>query len=798
MVFIQDLKLALRNFVRKPAFSFMVVAMLALGIAGNAAIFSLFNGMFLRPLPAREPDRLVDIDETAPRWKLKFVSVAYPDFVAWRRDSRTFDGMAVYQRRSFNLSGHGQAQRIRGAAVTHEFATVLGLRPLMGRDLRPEEDRPGGTKVALLGYDLWRSQFSGDAKIMGQILQLDEQPYHIVGVLPREAMFPAEADIWVPLAADPNEGNGWYLSGIGRLKHGVTIEQARADLMRVHKALIPTRDVNQITSPVMAPIRERILGDFRIVTTILLGAVAIVLVIACVNVAGLMMVRASARGREIAIRTAMGAGRARIIRQLLTESLLLAVTASVLGVLLGAAGLRALLSLVPDNLPRWLTFSLDARFVTFCAIITGAAAALFGLVPAMQAAKADTRACLQEAAPRTTLSRARRKGLSVLVVGEIALALVLLISAGLLVQAFQKLMKVDPGFRAENVVTYGISLPGAKYAKADQRIAFYDELLRRLRAIPGVQFAGACTAPPLSGHWGNFFKVEGARPLAPNEQDPVVLQRVATPGYLEAIGVSFIAGRPFTDADGQNGKHAVIVNESFAKRFWPNMNPIGKRVSHRGPKSNWMDVVGVTRDIKHYGLDQEMRPGLYIAHRTNPVGGMYIVMRGSIDARSLVAPAREILSKLDPDLPMYQIMTMTEKMQRSLWARRAYSWMLGAFAAVALILAAAGIYGVISYAVSQRTHEIGIRMALGANPRQVLGQVLGQGLTLAVIGVALGVVVAVCATRLLESILLGVSARDPITYTIVALGVITVAVLANLVPARRAAAVDPMRALRFE
>jgi putative ABC transport system permease protein len=774
--------------------------MLALGIAGNAAIFSIFNGLVLRPFPFPEPERLVDLDETAPKWNLKFVGVSNPDFHAWRRDNKTFDGMFFFSGSSFNLSGHGLAQRVRGARVTHDMVNVLGLKLALGRNFLPEEDRPGGTKVALLGHDLWQGLFNGDRNVLGRILQLDNQPYTVVGVLPREAVFPPQAELWVPLAADPEKGGGYYLSGIGRLKRGVSLEQARADLLRVHRSQIQAgRKVNEITSPVLMPLRDRYLGDLRTVSQVLLGAVGVVLLIACVNIAGLMMVRGAARTREIAIRTALGASRGRIVRHLLAESLLLAAAGGVLGVLLGNLGLRGLIALIPEGMPRWISFQMDVRFAIFCLAITGAAAVLFSLAPALQAARADTRGCLQDAAPRSSLSRGRRGTLSALVVSEIALALMLLICASLLVEAFRKVLRVDPGFRPENVITYSIALPETKYGQPEQRVAFFQNLLERLRALPGVKSAGAASVPPLGGHSGWFFTVEGARPLGPNEQDPVVLQVVATPGYFDAIGVTFLAGRPFDERDGDpKGARVAIVNESFAKRFWPKADAPGKRIRYSWKKDEWMQVIGVTRDVKHYGLDQEMRPGVYVPHRQMALEAMSIVLRGSMDPRGLVAPAREALRQMDQDLPMFDIRTMTERLDRSLWARRIYSWLFGAFAAVALVLAAGGIYGVVSYAVSQRTHEIGIRMALGARPDQVLRQVLASGMGLAAIGVAAGLAAALWAARLLKTLLFGVSARDPLIYGTVILGVVLVALLANLVPARRAAAVDPIRALRFE
>jgi len=442
---------------------------------------------------------------------------------------------------------------------------------------------------------------------------------------------------------------------------------------------------------------------------------------------------------------------------------------------------------------------MDGRFALFCVLISGGAACLFGLAPSLQASKIDTRGSLQDAATRTTLSRARRTALRSMVVFEIALALMLLISAGLLVEAFRKVLRVDPGFRPGNVISYGVNLSEAKYTKPEQRIAFFENLLDRLRTVPGVQSVGATSAPPLGGHWGNFWEAEGNPPLGPNDNNPVVLQVVSTPGYFDAIGMTFLAGRPFQPQEADlDYTRTAVVNETFARNYWPGKSPIGKRIRTRGGAGKWIEVVGLTRDEKHYGLDQEMKPSVFLPLRGVPRLSMDIILRGSIEPQLLIAPAREILRQLDPDLPMFDIRTMTERLDQSLWARRAYSWLFGAFALVALILAAAGIYGVISYAVSQRTQEIGIRMALGAQPAQVLREVLAGGMLLVSVGVALGLAGALAAVRLLQTLLFGVSSRDPIIYAAVMLGVVIVGLLANFVPARRAASVDPLRALRFE
>ena len=801
-VLFYDLRIALRGMRKKPGFSLMVAGMLALGIGGNAAIFSTFNSLFLRPLPFPDSGRLVDVDETAPQWNLKYVGVAGPDYVAWRDHNTTFDSLAFFKRPDFNLSKAGPAQHVRGARVTRTMMDVLQLKPVIGRNFLPEEDRPKGERVALLGYDLWQRLFAGDRSVLGRILVLDDEPYRIVGVLPREAVFPDRAQVWVPLQVDPDKFDGWGGSGIGRIKRGVTLQQASADLLRVHRSLIASgHKYNGITSPVLTPLRARYLGDFRSASQVLLVAVAVVLLIVCVNIAALMLVRASARSHEIAIRTAMGASRGRLVRQLLTEAVLLAALGGAGGVLLGQLGLQAIVSLLPEDMPRWIAFGLDVRFAVFCVLITAAAALLFGLVPALQGSRSDMRSALHEAALRASLSRARRITLNAMVVSEIGLALALLTSSGLLLRAFYKVAHVDPGFRPENVLTFAIDLPREKYPKSGDCVAFYRTLLDRLRAVPGIAAAGAASAPPLGGHWGQFLVAEGDRPLGPDEKTPVVLQVAVTPGYFEAIGLTLLAGRQFGERDGESQQRRVaIVDETFARQHWPGANPVGRRIKYQiDSNPSWWEVVGLVHNEKHYGLDGEERPTVYTPELqlTFPMN-LDVVLRSHTNPEALAAPARRIVESIDPDLPVWRVHTMTEQLDRSLWARRAYSWLFGIFALVALILAAAGIYGVISYAVSQRTQEIGIRMALGASPREVLAGVLRGGMMLVAIGSALGLAVTLTASTLLEKLLFGISPRDPLVYSAVLLAVAGVGLLANAIPARRAAALDPVRALRTE
>ncbi len=797
---IHDVRYAFRTLFRQPAYALTVIGMLTLGIAGNTAIFSVFNGLFLRPLPFPEPGQLVNFDETAPRWDLEYVGMAYPDFDAWREHNQSFQDMAVVDEQSFAVSLQGKAQRVTGAEVTHDLAAVLGIRPVLGRNISPEEDRHGGERVVMLGHGFWQREFGGETDVLGNTLNLDGRPYTIIGVLPPEAVFVNDADLWVPLATDVTQSEGsWYLEGIGRLKPGVTVEAALEDLTRIHKNMIEDRPVNEITSPVVMPVLDRFLGEYRLGTTAMLGAVGMVLLIACANIAGLTLARSIARSREMGIRLAVGAQRRRIAQQLLTESLVLAVAGAIPGLALGYAGTTAMMAMMPDLLPSWITFDIDHRVVLFTLSLTMGAALVFGLVPALHASRSNVRGVLQASSGRSTETALKRRSLSALVVGEIALALVLLIVTGLSVLDVRALLNVDPGFTADNVLTYRLRLPSERYGDGEQRVAFFAEHLEQIRALPGVEAAGAASARPLGGHQGNFFKIENAPPLGPEEQNPVILNRVVSPGYLDAIGVTLLSGRDFTESDGRDeGSLAVIVNETFARRFWPDADPIGKRISYRGDSSPWMTVVGVTHDTKHYGLDTPMRPGVFQPHPQRDGGSMAIVVRSSVDPLSLVNSVRRLVQARDPELPVDNVTTMSEALDESLWARRAASWLAAIFSAVALIMAVGGIYGVISYGVSQRTHEISIRIALGAQGGQVLRHVMRQGFMLVLLGVVLGLGGAYAAAHAISPVLFGVDPGDLRVYGVVTLILGAVTLLANFLPARRAAGLDPMSGLRGE
>jgi len=801
----RDIRLSARALRKQPGFTLAVLWVLTFGIAGTTAIFSIFNSLYLRPLPYPDPEQLVNIDEKAPRWNLERTAVAYPDFHAWREHNRTFDAMSVIRPGAVTVTSDNGAQQVPVARATHDLLKVLKAQPVIGRWFTAEEDIPNGPRVIVVSQSLWQSRFGAPATVSGQTLRLAAQTYEIIGVMPPGFDFPSRTEIWTPLGSSPNDNSGWGLAGVGRLKPGVTIASAQEDLTRVHKGMIPTRKVNEITTPTVYTLREWSVGQYLAAAQILLVSVAVVMLIACANIAGIVLARGSARTREVSVLAALGAPRMRIIRQLLSESVLLGVAGGVLGTGLGLLGLRLLLSLMPANqMPSWVRFEMDWRFLGFCLMVSIGSAMLFGLWPAWNASRADLRTALHDASSRTSDSPARRRSLKILITAEVVLATILLTSAVLLTQAFQKVGKVDPGFRADHVLTYSIGLPNEKYPAPEKRLAFLEELLRQNRALPGVQHAAAASGAPLGGHWGNFYEVEGAPPKRAGDPDPVVLKRVVTPGYLEAMGITLRAGRTFGEEDGRKeGAEAVIVNETFANLYWRGQNPIGKRLRPNGGKT-WWPVVGMIADVKDYGLDRESRPSAYFPMAMEPQTGMVVAIRTSAqDPASLTSAAREVLKRLDPDIALARPNTMEQLLANSLWIRRTYSFLVATFAVLALLLVASGLFGVISYTTSQRSREIAIRMALGAGQKRILRGVLVEALAVSLTGLALGVAGALALARLtssagINSMLFGVNPRDPIVYTVAALVLATVALSASLIPAFRASRTSPSAALRLE
>ena len=795
-----DIRFAFRQLVRQPLYSGTIVLLMALGIAGNAAVFRVFNGLFLRPLPFESPEQLVDLNETAPQWDLEYLSIAYRDFDRWRAENRTFQSMTAIDYGGGNFIADGGPQRVSFLAATHDIDEVLGIEPMLGRFFGPEEDTPEGPRAMLLAHGFWEQEFGGDRDVLGKTVTLNGFPIEIIGVLPTEASLISGADLWLPLRLDPTDFTGWGLNGIGRLQPDATIDQARLDLTSIHKAMIDEFDVNEISSPVVNSFRDRYLGDYRLSSGFLLAAVAIVLLIACANIAGLMFARSLSRSSEMSVRLALGAPRMRIARQLLTESLVLASLGGLLGAFLGVWGSEALVLPMADQFPRWVSFDLDGSFLMFLLAIVMGAAVVFGLAPALQASASAS----ASSAARSTSSLSRRRVMSFLVTGEVALALALLVVGGLTVLDVRELGRTDPGFEPEGLISYNLSLPSGRYGDHDARLAFVDEYLPRLESISGVEAASVTSALPLGSHWGRFYVAEHAAPRAEDEINPVVLTRVVSPGFFETVGVRLSAGRPFDDFDGrEDGTHVVIVNETFVASHLSHVqNPLGARLTGGtgtpGDDAMWMTVVGIARDVKHYGVDEEMIPGVYFPLRQEPLSGFQVALRVRGETSAAVSAARAITTEMDAELPVYDIEIMTEELDQALWTRRATSWLIGAFSGVALLLAIAGIYGVISYTVGQRSKEISIRMAMGARKEDVLRQILRQGMVLVALGVGLGLVVSLAGARLVTAsgLLVGVQATDPRVYLGVTLVILAVAGVANYLPARRAAGLDPMHVLR--
>ncbi len=797
-----DLRFACRSLVKQGSFSLMSIAILAIGIAGMVTVFSLFNGLYLRPFPVPNPHRLMDLNETAPKWGLDYMGIAFPDFYAWREHNKSFDAMYAWTLWGANLSVDGKAERVEVLVATHDYFDVLGIQPVLGRRFTQEEDRPNGPSVVLLSYGLWKRMSGGNPAVLGQTLRLDGNACTIIGVLPPEAGFPTDIDALKPLAGDPLQGkDSWYLNAIGRIKEGVTVEQARDDLLRIHRSLAQGHPSNEITAPTVSTLRQRYLGEFRQGLTILLGAVGLVLLIACCNVAAIMLARGSHRSREIATRLALGATGGRIIRHILTESILLCAIGGIVGVLLADVALTLITTQYRElmNIPRWMTFDMDIRCTLFCLSIIGGATVLSGLIPGLHAARTkDFHGVLQSSGIRNAASGGGRRTLGAIVVGQVALALILLVCAGLVLRALQKVQEIDPGFRPSGTVTYQISLPSAAYPDEARR-TFFEQHLDRIRALPGVAGAGLVSVLPMSGqHDGQSFDAEGAPAKQPGEEDPIVLFHTTTPGYFETMGIRLLSGRLFDEPDNRpDSAKTAIVNESFARHYWPGQNAIDKRIRFLGSQ-DWMRVIGVTGDVKHYGPEKPVRASVYVPYSHFPRSTMFGIVRTAGDPVSLVPGIRDVVRSADPDLPVHDIKTMSDRMRAMMLFRLTYSSMFLVYGAIAAIMAFAGIYGVTSYWAGQRTQEIGIRMALGARAPDVVNMVIREGLRLVGAGLGIGLAAALALSRVLAGTLYQVSPTDLTTFVTTTVALVAAAGVACYLPARRAAKIDPMVALRCE
>jgi predicted permease len=813
---LQDLRYGLRTLWSNPGFTLVAVTVLALGISVNSAIFSVVNGVLLKPLNAHNPEKLVFIFENRTQVKDSASTAAPANFVAWRERSKSFEGMAAYGGQNFNLTGTGLPEQLSGATVSTNLFSLIPAKPAMGRDFLPDEDKPESERVIILSHSLWQRRFNSDPRIIDQKITLSENAYKIIGVMPQGFDFPGNVEFWTPLVISEGTVGGMggrILSVMARLKPEATIQQAEAEMNAIAENLAAENPgFNAGWGVTITPIHELIVRNVRWPLLVLWGVVGFVLLIACANVANLLLTRASHRRREIAIRVAMGASRLRIIRQLLTESVLLALIGGALGLLLAVWGVDALIALGPNALPRINEIRIDRWVLGYTLAISLLTGVLFGLVPALQVSKPNLNELLKEGIRSSPASFGRDRVRSLLVVSEVALSLVLLIGAGLMIRSFVHLQGVNPGFDPRNVVTMQINLPDTKYGEDQKVTSFYRQAFERIRRVPGVAHVGATHALPWSGNSSmRYFYAEGQPLPQPGRGDDYNINyRVVTPDYFNAMGIPILKGRDFADDDTLQSDAVVIVNEMLATRLWPNDNPLGKRIRQykEGQEEVWFKVVGVVGNVRHYWLGDITQPEIYIPYTHVPLLSsatierhrrfMQIVVRTTVDPMSVVPEVRREVASIDTDLPLYNIRTMEDRLGVSLMTPRFNTMLMGIFAVVALILAVVGLYGVMSYAVVQRTHEIGIRMALGASRSDVLIFILRQGMTLVLIGVAVGLVAAALLTRFLSTLLYEVNPTDPATFIGISLILIVVAFFACYIPARRATRVEPLVALRYE
>ena len=801
----QDVRYGARMLFKAPGFTLVAVLSLALGIGVNTTIFSMVNALILRPLPYEDAQRLVVVQQTQLKQGIRGGSVSFGDFVDWRNESSLFERIAAYSERSFNLAGEREPERVKGASVSADLFRTLGVSPVHGRDLLAAEDRPNAERVALISHSLWQRRFNSDLNLTGKTLKVNGENYSVVGVMPPNFKYPSNAELWTPLALDTTEADrgNHYLTCIARLKPGVTIEAAQAQLATIAQRLEAEHPAtNKGWGVRVVSLREELIDeDARTVLVALLGAVLFVLLIACANVANLLLARSVSREKEMAIRTALGAGRTRVIRQLLTESVLISLAGGALGVLLAMWGIDLLVTAIPEQMPFWVRFDIDARVLLFTLSVSLLTGIIFGLVPALQASKPDLQVSLKEGSRSATEGVRRNRLRSLLVVSEIALTLVLLIGATLMMKSFMRLQEVAPGFDPKNVLTLQLWVQGPQYEQDEGRVrSFYSQAVERISALPGVQAVGAVSMLPLDGDSSTSSFVVENHPV-PQGEEELAGHTVATPNFLSALGIPLLRGRDFAETDDENAPPVVIVNEWMAHRYFPNETAVGKRIRLGGPESRWRTIIGVVGDIKRLTLRDKEEAQLYFAHKQDSWNSMTIVVRTNLaDPGSLSGAVRGAIWAIDKDQPIYNVRTMERVLavSETIWVARVFGMLFAVLAGVALLLAVGGLYGVIAYSVSQRTHEIGIRMALGAKQGDVLRMVLGQGMVLVAAGLAVGLVGAFIVTRILASSLYGVMATDPVSFASIALLLAGIALLASYIPARRATRVDPMVALRYE
>lgn len=798
---LRDIRYAIRSLMKRPGFALMAVITLALGIGANTAIFSVFNAVLLRPLPFRESERLVMV------WNYGVEAaggdrtpLALADVLDWRAQNRSFESVAAFQNTFFNYTSGEVPERVRAAGVTANFFSVLGVQVQLGRGFLADDERSGAPRVALLSDHFWRTHFSADPHVLGKTIRLSGVEGIVIGVMPANLNFPAkDVKLWTVMQTEqPTRRGPYFLTGIGRLKPGVTLQQGRAEIQTFKSSFSGDKfDFN------LLPVNDYLVGDVRLALVALLVAVTLVLLIAAVNVANLTLVRAEARVREISIRTALGASRGHIFRQSLTESLLLTIAGGVVGALLAMWGVDLLLRLAPEGLPRLSEIRIDGSVLGWTALVSLLTGLIFGFAPAWQSSRLDLNETLKEGGRSATQGASRQRWRNLLVVTELSLAVMLLVGAGLLVKSLWRLQRVDVGVNPERVLTMQLALRGERYAQPEgvERVrAFYARLVEQTQSLPGVRAAAVSNSlPPDDTDFSSDFTIEG-RGVEPGQQAPIAYFVRVSPDYFRVLDISLRSGRLFNASDSANAPPVMLINKTLQRQFFPHEEPVGKRINiGTAQEPVWNQIVGVVDDVKYNGLADEVQPALYQPTAQAPSWGMSLILKTDVaDPLSVTAAVRTEVRKLDQDLPIAQVSTLDQRLTTASAQPRFRTTLISLFAAVALVLAFVGIYGVISYSVAQRTHEIGIRMALGAQRHDVLKLVIRQGALLAIAGAALGLAGAFALTRLMAGLLFGVTPTDAVTFTYVPLSLILVALLACYIPARRATKVDPLVALRYE
>ncbi|HET9528798.1 MAG TPA: ABC transporter permease [Blastocatellia bacterium] len=802
----QDLRYGVRLLVKQPGFTLIAVITLALGIGANTAIFSLVNAVLLRPIPFPESEQLVTVWEDASVIGFPRGEAAPANYVDWKAQQSVFEDLAALSWQSLALTSDGEPERVSAYGVTSNLFPLLGVQPALGRIFLPEEDSPGASKVAILSHALWQRRYGGDHSIIGRDITLNGRQHTVVGVMPASFQFlQSYIGLWVPAAFSREElaeRDSHYLIVVGRMKGGVTVEQAKADIGTITERIARDHpDEAEFLRSDVVPLHELLAGRVRRPLVMLLVAVGFVLLIACANIASLLLSRASARRREMAVRTALGANRARVVRQLLTESVLLAGAGGAAGLLFSLWSFTLLKQLIPEGMLLTAKLEIDLPVLGFTLVVSLITGMVFGLAPAMQASKIDLNQALKEGGGRAGAGAAGNRLRGAFVVAEVALALVLLVGAGLLIRTVFHLHDQYSGFQPEQLLTMRTVLPTNKYAEHPKRVAFYDQVLERVGALPGVVSLAYTTSVPLEWKGGaNGFTIEGRQP------EPGVftnaIHRQISPDYFRTMGIRLRQGRYFDERDDKQSIPVVIINETMARQFWPAEDPLGKRIKFGGPDSSWMTIAGIVDDVRQMGMDVAVKAEMYLPYKQITTHRFYtprdLVIRSAGDPLDLVAEVREEIRAVDPDQPVSNIATMEEVLSEEAAPRSLGMILVSSFAGLALLLSSLGIYGVLSYFVAQQTPEIGIRLALGAQPCNILGQVMKKGMSWALLGIAIGSLAAFALTRLMTSLLFGVSATDPATFGLVVLMLVAVALLACYLPAKRAMRVDPMVALRYE